>query len=35
MARCAGTYEAGKGIIPFIGNGLVSLLYSLKTGVER
>jgi hypothetical protein len=24
MARCADTYEAGKGIIPFIGNDLVS-----------
>jgi hypothetical protein len=35
LARCADTYEAGKGIILFIGNGLVSLLDSLKTGVER
>jgi hypothetical protein len=36
MARCADTYEAGKGIIPFIGNNdLVSLLASLKAGVER
>ena len=35
MARCADTYEAGKGIIPLIGDDLVSLLDSLKAGVER
>jgi hypothetical protein len=35
MARCADTYEAGKGIIiPLIGDELVSLLDSLKSGVE-
>jgi hypothetical protein len=35
MARCADTYEAGEGIIRFIGNDLVSLLDSLKASVER
>ena len=36
MARCADTYEARKGIIiPLIGDDLVSLLDSLKAGVER
>jgi hypothetical protein len=35
MARCADTYEAGKGIIPFIGDDLVSVLDSLEAGVEH
>ncbi len=36
MARCAVTYEVGKGIIiTLIDDDLVSLLDSLKAGVER
>jgi hypothetical protein len=35
MARRADTYEAGKGIITFIGDDLVSVLDSLKAGVEH
>ena len=36
MARCADTYEAGKGIfIQLFDDDLVSLLDSLKAGVER